>query len=217
MLKGLIFDFDGLMIDTEYTWYPIYVKYLRTRHHYDLQMEDFLTAIGSNDDELMSVLHRDIGPSFNVDHFTDHKLKEFQKITQTLPMMPGVLDLIQSAHQNNIALALATSSKNPHAINHLKRWGIDHLFDVIVTGSDVDEIKPAPDLFLKALDALQLDANECFVLEDSYNGLLAANKAEIDCIVIPNKITQHSDFKTHYKKFDTLHSITIEDLKGFKK
>ena len=217
MLKGLIFDFDGLMIDTEYTWYPIYKDYLMDQHNYELKMEDFLTAIGSNDDYLMSVLQKEIGDDFDLAHFNTVKSVEFDTISNTLPMMDGVHDLLLGAKEAGIKLAIATSSQHPHAYNHLKRWGIDDLFEVIITGSDVDEVKPAPDLFLKALSSLNLDAAHVFVIEDSYNGLLAANTANIDCIIVPNEVTKYSEFKTHTHKLNSLDEISIEDLKGYKK
>ena len=216
MLKGLLFDFDGLLIDTEYTWYPIYRDYFMTYHNYKMVMDDFLTCIGADDTHFMTIIRDAIGDSFNQHHFDEYRWPLFLEQSAKLPMMSGALTLLQEAHQQGLKLAIATSSKHPHAQVHLKRWGIENLFDAIVTADDVQRIKPAPDLFLKAVDALGLQAKDVFIFEDSYNGLVAANKAGIDCIIVPNEVTKNSSFETERLRLDHLGQITIKRLKELK-
>lgn len=217
MLKAIIFDFDGLMIDTEYTWYPIYNDYLIEHHDYHMRMDDFLTCIGSDNTHFMNIIKEEIGTDFDYEHFEKVKFDQFDSISNQLPMMAGVQELIEEAHSEGVMLALATSSQHPHALTHLKRWGIDYYFNVIITGSDVDNIKPEPDLFLKAIDELGIKAHEAVVLEDSYNGLLASNKANIDCVIVPNEVTKHSHFETHLLLIDSLEAINLSTLKELKK
>ena len=216
MLKGLIFDFDGLMIDTEYTWYPIYKDYFIKHHDYEIEMDDFLTCIGSDDTYFMNLLQDAIGHTFDLKHFDTYRKDIFLEQSRNLPMMRGVFELIQDAHAQGLKLAIATSSKHPHALNHLKRWGIDHLFNVIITADDVAAVKPAPDLFLKALNELKLNADQVYIFEDSYHGLIAANKAGIECIVVPNRVTIYSPFETQRLKLEHLGQTSIEALKDLK-
>ena len=217
MLKALIFDFDGLMIDTEYTWYPIFRDYFVEYHDYDMQMSDFLLCIGGGNEKFMEVLRKDLGDDFDEAHFAEYKNPAFKVASSNLPMMIGVENLIKSAKEAGFKIAMATSSRHPHAHNHLIRWNILSYFDVVVTGDMVDNLKPQPDLFLKALDKLDLEAHEVFVFEDSYNGLLAANSASIDAIIVPNEVTKHSNFETQFRLFNSLEEVNVELLKGFKK
>lgn len=216
MLKALIFDFDGLMIDTEYTWYPIFKNYFKEFHDYDMAMVDFLLCIGGDDRKFLEIVHAEIGDDFNKDHFDEVKLPAFLKASKTLPMMPGVEELIRSAKEAGLKVAMATSSRHPHALDHLKRWGMDHYFDVMVTGDMVASLKPKPDLFNKALDLLALNPEEVFVFEDSLNGLNAANSAGLQTIIIPNEVTKHSQFGSEYKQLESLEAIDIETLRGYK-
>ncbi len=216
MLKGLIFDFDGLLIDTEYAWYPIYKDYLYEKHSYTLLMEDFLICIGSGDNQLLDILQDEIGTAFDREHFHDFKYPKFIEATSQLPIKEGALDLLQEAKEQGLKIAIATSSRHPHAEKHLKRWGILDMFDVIITRDDVEFAKPEPDLFLKAVEVLDLHKDEVFIFEDSYNGLIAGNAAGIDTIIVPNEVTKHSTFETEFKKHDSLKELNLEILRGYK-
>lgn len=212
MLKALIFDFDGLMIDTEYTYYPIYKNYFEKYHQHTMLMDEFLVCIGSEARVFIDLMHGILGDSFDEAHFVLEKQALFKEASSHLPMMEGVLDLIQKGREAGLKIAIATSSHNPHAENHLKRWGIYDRIDLIVSGDMVKRVKPSPDIFEKTLELLDIRADEAIVFEDSLNGLRAAVSAGIKTVVVPNRVTMHSKFENYALKLESLKGLELETL-----
>jgi len=106
-------------------------------------------------------------------------------------VLPGVLDTIHAAKQLGLKLAIASSSPHSWVDTHARRLGVFHYFDRVICSDDVGvgRVKPNPDLFLLALKQLQVQKNEALIFEDSPNGVLAANRADIFVVAIPNPIT----------------------------
>jgi len=193
MLNALIFDFDGLILDTEtpeyLTWKNIY-----NEHGFELPHEEWSNIVGgyglSNFDaahhlSLLSQGQLD-SVSLRLRH-TDESLAHIHSQS----VLPGVLDLIHSAKQHNLKLAIASSSPHSWVDNHAKRLGIFHHFDKVICADDVGvgRTKPNPDLFLLALDQLQVQKETAVIFEDSPNGVLAANRAGVFVVAVPNHVT----------------------------
>lgn len=193
MLRALIFDFDGLILDTETpevdVWTQIYAE-----HGFDFPFNDWVQTVGgygiSNFDaaEHLSLLTQ--GRLDPVSMRARHRLGS-NALTHARPLMPGVLDHIHAAKQYGLKLAIASSSKHEWVDGHTKRLGIFHYFDRVVCQEDVGvgRTKPNPDLFLTALNQLQVRKNEAVVFEDSPNGVKAANRAGIFVVAVPNPLT----------------------------
>ena len=193
MLKALIFDFDGLILDTEtpeyLAWKNIYQEY-----GFELPHEEWGKIIGgyglSNFDaaEHLSLLSQ--GRLDSVSLRSRHKLECSASIARE-SVLPGVLDYIHEAKRLGLKLAIASSSPHSWVDNHAKRLGIFHYFDKVICADDVavGRTKPNPDLFLLALNQLQIEKEAAVVFEDSPNGVLAANRAGIFVIAVPNPVT----------------------------
>ena len=212
MIKAVIFDFDGLMVDTEFVWYPIYRDYFKETYDYDMQVDDYLKCVGSDEVEFLDKVSNDIGEHFDLSDFQNESYAEFKLKSENLPLMDGVLSKILEARSLGLKLAVVTSSFAPHAQDHIKRLGIESLFDLVISGEMVDKVKPAPDLFLLALKKLKMSADEVLVLEDSNNGLLASNAAGIDTVIVLNRITRHLKFGKSFKLFSSMAQFSIEQL-----
>ena len=106
-------------------------------------------------------------------------------------VLPGVTELLHAAKQRGLKLAIASSSDHAWVDTHAKRLGIFDLFDAVIAADDVGagRTKPNPDLFLTALNRLQVQKNEAVIFEDSPNGVKAANRAGVFVVAVPNHVT----------------------------
>jgi len=193
MIKTLLFDFDGLILDTEtpefHVWQKIYRQYGQ-----DLPAETWGQIVGGAG-------HSDFDPVAHLEALTGLSLEReaFQKMYRTRsdaliaaqPILPGVADTLESARQNGLALAIASSSPHSWVDTHLKRLDLFHYFDAIICAEDVPpgRTKPHPDLFLKALDRVHARLEEAIIFEDSPNGVKAGKAAGIYVVAVPNPFT----------------------------
>lgn len=193
---ALIFDFDGLILDTESAeveiWNDFYAQVGLT-----FTMDAYINAIGSNSPE-------DFHPAILLadregeERSFEQIRQDFRKIAylrcEQLEAMDGVVDLIKNAKTKGYFLAVGSSASYSWVQTHLNRLGLLDKFDVIVTFDDVENAKPAPDIYLKVLEKLDVSAENALVFEDSQNGVLAAHRAGIRAIAVPNPITSIQDF-----------------------
>jgi HAD superfamily hydrolase (TIGR01509 family) len=193
MLKALIFDFDGLILDTEtpevLVWQSIYRE-----HGFELPVDEWAKTVGgygiSNFD---AAEHLELLSQGRLDAVSarDRHRKESAKIVHASPVLPGVIDMIEQAKENGLQVAIGSSSPHSWVDEHVKRLGIFDYFDHIVCQDDVlsGRSKPYPDIFLKALDQLDVKKDAAVVFEDSPNGVLAARRAGIFVVGVPNPMT----------------------------
>lgn len=212
MLKAVIIDFDGVIVDTEVIWFEIFNEWFKNNWNYDLTIEEFLICVGSHSKELLNRLEKEHNIIIDKNKFNKETSQKFIDESKNLPLKQGVLEFIKSIKNENILLALATSASRKKPITHLTRLNIIQYFDVIVTSEDVDKIKPHPDLFNKAIQKLGIKTEETIIIEDSVNGLLAGNKAGINTIVCTNDVTKHSKFENFFIKVDSLEKVDLKNI-----
>lgn len=212
MLKALVFDFDGVIVDTESQWYDIYKNWLKQDFGYDLQLVDYLVCVGASSKQLFYFLEQEIGKKLNIKDYEDELMKQFIEQSSNLPPMQGVIKLIEEAVQKGLKIAIATSATRRKPEFHLQRLNILKYFDVLSTAELSEHIKPAPDIFIKAAQMLNVTNDECLVIEDSKNGLLGAMRADMKCLIVPNKITKNSDFQGCYKMVDSLSNVVLDQI-----
>ena len=212
MLKAVIMDFDGVIIDTETIWHQVTTAWFKKNHHYDLPMQEFLLCVGSVDEQLFRFLETTRGLVIDRDRFKADNLPAVREKSAHLPVKAGVIDFIDSVKAAGLGLALATSSGNHHAHSHLERLGLKHRFDVIVTKDDVQQVKPHPDLFLLAAQKLGVTGHEAVIIEDSANGLQAGIAAGIPVINIPNAVTKYLDFTGAYQVLEKIADVDLSKL-----
>jgi HAD superfamily hydrolase (TIGR01509 family) len=217
MLKALIFDFDGLILDTEtpevLVWQSIYRGY-----GFELPVEEWEKTVGgygiSNFDaaEHLSLLSQ--GRLDPVSSKARYR-KEADAIIHASPILPGVLELIHEAKEQGLQAAIGSSSPHSWVDSHTQRLGIYHLFDHIICQDDVapGRTKPNPDIYLKALETLQVKSNEAIVFEDSPNGVLAAKRAEIFVVAVPNSLTEKMNVSGDLT-VSSLAELSLRDLKN---
>lgn len=191
MIRALIFDFDGLIVDTESTDFQAWQEIYR-EHGCELPLSTWAIAVGSGfseEFEPFAYLEKQIGRRVNRDELWSRKCQRDLELIAQQPILPGVVGMLNDAKQQGFKLAVASSSDGDWVAGHLTRLGLIQYFDAVRTKDDVRHTKPAPDLFLAALDAVQVQAHEAIVFEDSPNGVLAAKRAGIFAIAVPNPLT----------------------------
>jgi HAD superfamily hydrolase (TIGR01509 family) len=213
MLKGLIFDFDGLILDTELpafqAWQGVYQKYGQT-----LPIEKWVNCIGTSPDrfDAFDYLQALVHSPLPREHILAARRKVESDLISRQAVMPGVVNLLKSAHENGVNLAVASSSPLNWVSTHLQRLGICNQFDCLVTAEDVERVKPAPDLFNIAVDRLHATPDSVVVFEDSLNGILAAQNAGIYCVAVPNEVTSHLDLSSANWVAHSLTEISLDAL-----
>jgi len=189
----LIFDFDGLILDTETPEYLAW-KDIYQEHGFELPHEEWGKIVGgygiSSFDAAEHLAFLSQGRLDSVSMRSRHSSESLVRI-HAQAILPGVLDLIRDTKAHGLKLAIASSSPHSWVDNHAKRLGIFHYFDKVICADDVGvgRTKPNPDLFLLALKQLQVEKEAAVVFEDSPNGVLAANRAGIFVVAVPNQVT----------------------------
>jgi HAD superfamily hydrolase (TIGR01509 family) len=193
MIKALIFDFDGMILDTETpeveVWKTIYAE-----HGFEYPLEKWSQTVGgwgASTFDPGAALHQLAGSTLDLEAVrTRHREQSTALILQE-PVLPGVSDYLLQAPQFGLRLAIASSSERAWVEPHLARLGLRQCFEKIVCGDDVQagHTKPCPDVYLKALAELGIRPDEGVVLEDSPNGVRAAKAAGLFVVAVPNPTT----------------------------
>ncbi|WP_096202903.1 HAD family hydrolase [Bacillus sp. FJAT-45350] len=214
MIKAVIFDCDGLLIDTETPWYWAN-KELYQQYDIDLPLELYAKCIGN--------------PTFEDFHPYEYlkekgqlkiETKELQKkagaihkrIMSTQELRQGVIDYLEEAKKLGVKIGLASSSNEAWVLNLLNRFDILGYFDTICTGDMVERAKPYPDLYEAALKNLQVNKHEAIAFEDSVNGLLAAKAAGLSCVIVPNEATSVLTFENHDFQIESMSDMSLKEI-----
>lgn len=215
MIKALIFDFDGLILDTEtpevLVWQSIY-----NEHGFELPVEEWEKTVGgygiSTFDPAQNLSHLSQGRLDPVSLRARYRL-EADAIIHTNPILPGIMDMIHAGKKHGLKVAIGSSSPHSWVDTHTKRLDIYHHFDHIICQDDVapGRTKPHPDIYLKALETLQVDKTEAVVFEDSPNGVLASKRAGVFVVAVPNPLTAKMNVQGDLT-VSSLAELTLHDL-----
>ncbi|GAC1378520.1 MAG: HAD family hydrolase [Ktedonobacteraceae bacterium] len=213
MIQALIFDFDGLILDTEMssfqTWQEIYHE-----HDCHLPFAIWATCIGTSAHAFdpCEYLETQIGRPILREEILLRRRQRHVAIVETQPVLPGVEAYLLSAKQLGLKIGLASSSRHEWVDNHLARLGILAYFDSIKCFDDVKHTKPDPELYLAVLAALKVHADDAIALEDSPHGVVAAQRAGIFCVAVPNPITSQLPLEHADMRLTSLDDVPLERL-----
>jgi putative hydrolase of the HAD superfamily len=209
MLRTLIFDFDGLLVDTETVLIDAWVQ---------IHAEDRITVDGNQ-------LHHIVGHTDVVHDYwaaypahTDRSALEeryrlaARALTLAAPPLPGALDLLNAARDAGLRIGLASNSTHAHVEGHLAHRDMLALFDFIACRDDVTIGKPEPDVYLAALRGLGVNASDAIAFEDSVPGHVAAHRAGLRVVVVPNPSTTHCAFPHAWIKISSLAATSLPAL-----
>ncbi|MCS6881507.1 MAG: HAD family hydrolase [Oscillochloridaceae bacterium] len=221
MIRALIFDFDGLIVDTETpaleSWRRIYAEYgfdlglqewsatLGTRHGFDA-LEHLIGLVGAADPARAAALRAESAAI----RARRRALKDAMGAAQGL--LPGVIEVLDEAEALGLPCAVASSSDYRWVGGWLERLGIARRFACIRTADDVTRTKPDPELFLSAAAGLKLPPEACLVLEDSANGILAARAAGCPVVAVPGAVTRQLPLPPADLTLPSLAAMRLADI-----
>ncbi len=209
---AVIFDFDGLIIDSETPLFEIWQE-IYADHGATLALEDWQHALGTQGGfDPYADLGGRCGRAVTRDRWRDWVSREHWRRCETQPLLPGVSDRLAEAREMGLKIALASSSEAGWVRPWLERHALLGAFDALCTRDDVTAVKPAPDLFLLAARRLGVAAGSCLVFEDSPNGLRAAKAAGMWAVAIPNLLTRPLVFPPHDLSLESLATHTLAAL-----
>lgn len=212
-IKAVIFDFDGLIIDTETPWYEAYKKVYQ-QYGVDLSLEIWGACVGSSFDEFdpHEYLEEQLGRSVDRKQVDKETRAEYDRFIKDQGVRPGVINYLKEAKQLGLSIGIASSSKRKWIEPYLDQYKLTEYFDTIVTADDVEKVKPDPELYNKAMNIFQVTGNETIVFEDSLNGLRAAKAAGAYCVIVPNRVTSIMPFEKYDMRLSSMDEIEFSNL-----
>ncbi len=191
MLRALIFDFDGLILDTETPLIDAYAA-VHAAHGVPFERRLFLHGVG-HADYSFDPWHG-FSPHADRAALENERRAAKEQIILALPVLPGVRELLDAARTNGLRVGLASNSPHSWVDGHLRRLGLFERFEFIGCREDVASPKPEPDLYRLVLNRFGLRGREAVAFEDSNTGSRAARRAGVWCVAAPNESTAHHDF-----------------------
>jgi HAD superfamily hydrolase (TIGR01509 family) len=214
VIRGIIFDFDGLIVDTEWSVYQSWVEVFEL-HGETLLFDQWAKIIGTSSLEHFNpfdVLERQVGQTLDRQKLHQKRRSRELEMVAVQPILPGVEEFLSSAKTLNLKLGVASSSNREWVAGNLARLGLLEYFDVIHTSDDVTYTKPDPTLFLLTLQSLDLSSSEAIVLEDSPNGVSAAKDAGVFTVAVPNRLTANLNLDRADLILPSLAEMSLADL-----
>lgn len=211
-IRALIFDFDGLILDTEgpefQSWQEIY-----RAHGADLTLSTWAVAIGTLDAfDPYAELERQLGRPVDRETIRQERRRRNIELLEREPIRPGVETYLDDARRFGFKVGVASSSPRHWVAGHLDRLGLIARFDCLRCSDDVARVKPEPELYLSALGALGVAPDQAVALEDSPNGILAAKRAGMFCVAIPNELTRLLPLDRADIRLDSLAELSLAQL-----
>ena len=215
MIRTLVFDFDGLIVDTEspdyHSWREIYEA-----HGCDLPLDEWCGNIGLGAGDVRFVpfehLQAQVTQTLNYEEVKAARRRRYLEMNDAQPILPGVESYIADAKRLGLKLAVASSSDCAWVTGHLTRLNLIQHFEVIRCADDVANTKPHPELYLAAVSALGVKPIEAVALEDSSHGLTSAKAAGLYAVAIPNPMTHRLPLEHADLRLNSLADMPLETL-----
>lgn len=212
-IKGIVFDFDGLIIDTETpelkAWQELFESY-----QVEFPFHDYSQNIGMvyDDSSALQILEERLGHKLDQDAvFQDFKQRK-KVLTDQEPLCQGVMDYLETAKSLGLKIGLASSAKREWVDYHIQRKAIVSFFNSIFTVEDVSAPKPDPALYTLTISSFGLQPGEVIALEDSFNGIQSAKDAGLVAVAVPNPVTSGFDFSRADLILGSLAELPLPEL-----
>ncbi len=208
----MIFDFDGLIVDSEGPGFRAWSELFQS-HGCTLPFDKYSACIGTiGGFDLHGYLEEQSGRSFERSDLEKACNARWLELMKEQPLLPGVAACISSAKDRGLSLAIASSSTQKWVTRNLRKFGLLEHFDAVCTSDHVHAVKPDPALYLLALEKLGVRSDEAIAFEDSPNGLLAARRAGIFCVVIPNSLTKNLPLELADRRLASFEEFDLDDV-----
>lgn len=188
-VKGVLFDMDGTMFDTEtmsmFGWAAAARKY-----NISITKEFMISCMGLTTKVIEEMFHNEFGADFDYAGLRKDKLRIMEQLINAdgVPHKEGLVEILEYIKSNNLKCAVVTSTTNKRAIFNIEKGNVFKYFDEIISGDMVENSKPEPDIYIYAAEKLGLKPQDCVVIEDSKNGILSAARSGAIAILVPDII-----------------------------
>lgn len=214
MLEAVIFDMDGVIIDSEPFHLDICLELFK-KLNIAMPEDEYKTYIGVSNTSMWTTIKNRYCLKESVNELAtlqSNACIEYLKEKDEKPI-PGVVDILESLKQNEIKIALASSSPMEGIRLVLDKFNISHYFQAVISGENLERGKPAPDIFLNAAKILKAQPQFCTVIEDSNHGVSAAKAAGMKCIGFQNPNSGNQDLKAADLIVNSLKDLNLEIIK----
>jgi HAD superfamily hydrolase (TIGR01509 family) len=212
-IKAVVFDFDGLIVDTESAWYDALAEIFRDHGVY-LPLEKWAQCVGTSHDlfDPYDYLGELLGKPIDRVALQQLAASKHSVIMENRQIRPGVESYLQAAQQRGLKIGLASSSERSWVERFLRHYGLIHYFQCIRTADDVAQVKPNPELYLQATAGLGVSPVNAVAFEDSPNGAKAAKAAGLRCVIVPNPITATLTFGDYDLRLNSMADMEFAEV-----
>ena len=212
MIQAIVFDFDGLILDTETAefgaWQEIYCEC-----GVELSLDLWIQCVGTDSGfDPYEDLGTRMGKGMDREAISVKSRANYQRLIAKELLRPGVTDYLSAAKQLGLSIGLASSSKREWVTGYLSQFGILDYFDCIKVKEDVAKVKPDPELYIQVVQGLNLQPHNVIAFEDSPNGARAAVAAGLHCVIVPNFVTRTFPFDAYDLRLDSMKEKSLEEV-----
>jgi HAD superfamily hydrolase (TIGR01509 family) len=209
----LIFDFDGLILDTESVSFQAWTEIFES-HRATLPLSEWARCVGTSYDafNVFEYLNSQVGRSLDRQDLENRHHQRVMDLLGPMQPRPGVVEYLEEAQKQRIALALASSSHQEWVVGHLSRLGLAEMFHSIRCANDVEKVKPHPELYQLTLTFMGVKPEKAIAFEDSPNGIKAAQAAGIYCVAVPNSVTKHLPVDAADFRLESMADLSLREL-----
>mgnify|MGYP003739987421 FL=1 len=211
MIKAIIMDFDGLIVDTETAWFESFRDALAA-YRVEFPLELFGRIVGTHNGLLQRYLEEQLASAAEVEAVYREADRLHREKMAGADARDGVRAYLEEARQLGLRIGLASSSDRRWIETYLNRLGLRPYFEAIRSSDDVQRVKPDPELYLQAVEALNVRPSEALAFEDSVNGSKAAKAAGLRCVIVPNPVTEHLHFEHYDLRIRSMGDQPLADL-----
>jgi HAD superfamily hydrolase (TIGR01509 family) len=209
----LIFDFDGLILDTETVIFEAWNEIFKS---YDLALplSEWASCIGTSHQafDVFGYLESRLGRPVERKDLAGRHRRLIMERLETMEPRAGVIEYLKEAQRQRIALALASSSRQDWVMGHLSRLGLAECFHSIRTADDVTNVKPDPELYELTLTFMGVSPDRALAFEDSPNGVTAARAAGVYCVAVPNSVTKNLPLGHANERLESMGDLSLREL-----
>lgn len=211
-MKAIIFDMDGVIIDSEPMHKKIEVELLEELGG-TVTEEEHMTYTGTTDEYMWSSFKKKFQLEPAVEDMITSKKERFMDQIHTIPLVEGFEDVVKLFHDEGYLLALASSNNRSSVDQIIKQFDLEQYLEVSMSGEDIVNGKPAPDIFLKTAEKLKVEPEDCLVIEDAKNGVTAAKAAGMKCIGLDNPNSGVQDLSEADLVLTSYEELDLEKIK----